>query len=879
MSVPKKFKVGDYVFAKMRGHPPWPAKIKTIKEKPMGKSFIELYDVYFFGTNERGTCTKNLIFPYSKEFKAKNTILKTKRYAHLYSQALKFMEEEIFYGVKEETEDNSMEVEKDIDAEQKEDKKIVEVRDESETCNVIDKEKVEKKEVALPQREVVIKLKRVDEIYTDLKSNLTIDLKTRKAVVIKSSPVIERPKDVYSMIDAVLKKLPTPTKKRRIIGRKLYTTTKDSPCIIQNVCTVDEEFFKNSSDSSSFVEEKAMELFDPKGYHKTTDSLDYWSFGESQTSKSPKGSMKVNAILLKSTNTDNPKQYLMMQKEHSVSGVMPAVVGKQHQMSGMILSPTKVPSRVEHPISGVVTTNGVSEIRPKKKRIKITKPRPRTINRSYNHTKLRKYVPFMKHNDHDYPKIRGKVLMTDDEAREYFTNFEPMEEDKDESDPLDISAIQNEVLSDPNVDLNIFGPEVVIKDEPSESPKKKRVKKDKIDYHDLNQQNFKCLKCERTFTKHSFERHKCGTLKIDNIAGIADINTTLKHVISQQNWQNRKIVFTCSVCQKLCNNVNELADHLNAVHSQKPNQPKDPLAFDNEAEPKKDVKVMVCNVLTPIKDPPVNPKAVIKINSNSNKILPINSSNNKLVPIAPRIENSAGNPVPLFVHNDQGKSFLLVPENNNKLDIKNAIPALTPIQKHSNISVTQNTELNGWVMVNGKPMKQVYLNNEEVPVTINNPPIIHNPGYNGYALANGKHVKGVTVNNGKLPAKSVTQPTIQNTETNSWVMVNGKPMKTVCLNNGQLTEIKKNETKTDDIPAMIQSTDFNQWLMVDGKAMKVVAAQEKLNKAKGMESDTSGTVTASDDDEVKFIKVEPPDEDAPVNDFKPILLRERLLSK
>lgn len=383
---------------------------------------------------------------------------------------------------------------------------------------------------------------------------------------------------------------------------------------------------------------------------------------------------------------------------------------------------------------------------------------------------------------------------------------------------------------------------------------------DKIDYNDLSQQNFKCLKCQRTFTKHSFERHKCGTLKIDNISNITDINSTLNQVINQQNWQNRKIVFTCSVCQKLCNNVNELADHLNAVHSQKPSQTNDPLSLENETDSKKDVKVMVCNVLTPIEKPPVNPKAVIKINSNSNK----------LVPIAPRIENS-NSPAPLFVQNDHGKSFFLVPENSTKLDVLNALPpmpTLTPIPKINNVPpVIHNYDVNQYLTFNGKPMKRVYLRNEEISMKFNN------------QLVNGKPKNSVVVNNINSPPKSANEPVIKSSEMNNWVMVNGKPMKAVYFSNGQLTEPKKNESKVEK-PAMIQSTDFNQWIMLDGKVAKVVNASEKSNKLKGTESDTSGTVTASDDDEVKIIKQEPPDLDeelAKFHQFKPIILRNRLL--
>ncbi|KAG8042386.1 hypothetical protein G9C98_005020 [Cotesia typhae] len=57
----KKFVVGDKVFAKVRGYPPWPAKIRKVPEsnKKNGK-----YEVYFYGTGEKGECTLDRIYDY-----------------------------------------------------------------------------------------------------------------------------------------------------------------------------------------------------------------------------------------------------------------------------------------------------------------------------------------------------------------------------------------------------------------------------------------------------------------------------------------------------------------------------------------------------------------------------------------------------------------------------------------------------------------------------------------------------------------------------------------------------------------------------------------------------------------------------------------------
>ncbi|XP_008556360.1 PC4 and SFRS1-interacting protein [Microplitis demolitor] len=57
----KKFVVGDKVFAKVRGYPPWPAKIRKLPDsnKKNGK-----YEVYFYGTGEKGECTIDRIYEY-----------------------------------------------------------------------------------------------------------------------------------------------------------------------------------------------------------------------------------------------------------------------------------------------------------------------------------------------------------------------------------------------------------------------------------------------------------------------------------------------------------------------------------------------------------------------------------------------------------------------------------------------------------------------------------------------------------------------------------------------------------------------------------------------------------------------------------------------
>uniref|UniRef100_A0A182QDH3 PWWP domain-containing protein n=1 Tax=Anopheles farauti TaxID=69004 RepID=A0A182QDH3_9DIPT len=68
----KAFKIGDLVFAKVKGYPPWPAKITRIDKSK--------YNVYFYGTGETANIKKEDLFPYetSKEKFATEKIMKRK---------------------------------------------------------------------------------------------------------------------------------------------------------------------------------------------------------------------------------------------------------------------------------------------------------------------------------------------------------------------------------------------------------------------------------------------------------------------------------------------------------------------------------------------------------------------------------------------------------------------------------------------------------------------------------------------------------------------------------------------------------------------------------------------------------------------------------
>lgn len=58
------FNVGDFVFAKVFGHSPWPARVTGFK----GKTSLALH---FFGTSEIGFCPPDRVWPYDDEHKKK----------------------------------------------------------------------------------------------------------------------------------------------------------------------------------------------------------------------------------------------------------------------------------------------------------------------------------------------------------------------------------------------------------------------------------------------------------------------------------------------------------------------------------------------------------------------------------------------------------------------------------------------------------------------------------------------------------------------------------------------------------------------------------------------------------------------------------------
>ncbi|XP_014211274.1 PC4 and SFRS1-interacting protein [Copidosoma floridanum] len=61
VKLPRRFSVGDRVFAKVRGYPPWPARIESVSE-PNTKA--PKYNVIFYGTRETGVCKFEDLFHY-----------------------------------------------------------------------------------------------------------------------------------------------------------------------------------------------------------------------------------------------------------------------------------------------------------------------------------------------------------------------------------------------------------------------------------------------------------------------------------------------------------------------------------------------------------------------------------------------------------------------------------------------------------------------------------------------------------------------------------------------------------------------------------------------------------------------------------------------
>ncbi|XP_054258725.1 PC4 and SFRS1-interacting protein-like [Macrosteles quadrilineatus] len=60
MAAPK-FKPGDKIFAKVRGYPPWPARVEGVADETPNKM---KYHIYFYGTGETAVCKQEELFPY-----------------------------------------------------------------------------------------------------------------------------------------------------------------------------------------------------------------------------------------------------------------------------------------------------------------------------------------------------------------------------------------------------------------------------------------------------------------------------------------------------------------------------------------------------------------------------------------------------------------------------------------------------------------------------------------------------------------------------------------------------------------------------------------------------------------------------------------------
>lgn len=86
---PPKFWGGAAVFVKMRGYPPWPAKVEGIAAD--GAPNTIKYHVYFYGTNQIAVCKEEDICPYL-EFRQ---ILGKPKKVRDFNAAIKAMDEEL----------------------------------------------------------------------------------------------------------------------------------------------------------------------------------------------------------------------------------------------------------------------------------------------------------------------------------------------------------------------------------------------------------------------------------------------------------------------------------------------------------------------------------------------------------------------------------------------------------------------------------------------------------------------------------------------------------------------------------------------------------------------------------------------------------------
>ncbi|KAJ8688319.1 hypothetical protein QAD02_024114 [Eretmocerus hayati] len=88
VKLPKRFSVGERVFAKVRGYPPWPAKIENITE-PNTKN--AKYHVHFFGTKEIGTCKIEDLYQYAENKEKFGKQVKRK----FFSEGIQELEEDL----------------------------------------------------------------------------------------------------------------------------------------------------------------------------------------------------------------------------------------------------------------------------------------------------------------------------------------------------------------------------------------------------------------------------------------------------------------------------------------------------------------------------------------------------------------------------------------------------------------------------------------------------------------------------------------------------------------------------------------------------------------------------------------------------------------
>lgn len=78
-----RYGCGDKVFAKVRGYPPWPARVDSIADS--SPSNIK-YHVFFYGTLERGVCRNQDLFPYQENKEKLSKPIKRKDFQRAINQ-------------------------------------------------------------------------------------------------------------------------------------------------------------------------------------------------------------------------------------------------------------------------------------------------------------------------------------------------------------------------------------------------------------------------------------------------------------------------------------------------------------------------------------------------------------------------------------------------------------------------------------------------------------------------------------------------------------------------------------------------------------------------------------------------------------------------